>query len=587
MMVRFNEEEISALRARADIADVISHYLPLTRKGRAYVALCPFHDDHSPSMSISTDKQIYKCFVCGAGGNVFTFVQNYEKVSFPEAVVRVADLVGFQLSERPQSEETVRDPHREALYDILNETIRYTMYQLNTEAGLREKQYLEKRGLDDGICQRFEIGFNPGGDALYRFLHAKGYDDADMTACNVVRTSAGGISDVFAGRITFPIHDERGRPIGFSARTIDPENRSKYINTNDTELFQKGDIVYNLHRAKAAARREGCIYICEGVTDVIAFASAGIDNAVCTLGTSCTANQIRLLKKSASRIVFCYDGDDAGQAATWRGAKMAREAGCEVTVIDNSTGLDPDELLRGQGAQALKKMVKNEITWMEFVLKYLQRHTNLNNYLEKKEFIQRAQAEIRTLDDEFDRRHFTEELSKITGMRIDYVPDQRPKTYVGETLRKASAPDGTRQAEDLILGMMMNSAAACRVFEERLGFLPDAGKNALAMMLVDASRNAVINVSALIDGTDDSEMKELIARIGTDPDIKGYDEAVMNGAIRKILISVKTAQADAFREQLRSQTLNPESLAVISHEYQECLRDLRRYIDEESNEHSS
>jgi DNA primase catalytic core len=167
-----------------------------------------------------------------------------------------------------------------------------------------------------------------------------------MVAVNVARTGSQGVGDVYSNRITFPIHDAHGHPIGFSARTMDPNNPSKYVNTTDTVLFHKSDIVYNAHRARMAARREGKIYVCEGVTDVIAFARAGIENAVCTLGTACTKSQIRLLKSLAPRIVFCYDGDNAGQNATMKAGRLARSEGCDVSVVDNRTGLDPDELLK-------------------------------------------------------------------------------------------------------------------------------------------------------------------------------------------------------------------------------------------------
>ncbi|MBQ9154373.1 MAG: DNA primase [Solobacterium sp.] len=584
-MPRISDQEISELRSKADIAQVISHYLQVQRSGKSYKALCPFHPDHDPSLSISPERQIYKCFVCNAGGNVFTFVQNYEKVSFPEAVVRVADLVGFRLSENPEAQREASDPYTETLYRIMNETIRFTAYQMNTEAAAAQKEYLEKRGLDESVRQNFGIGYNPGGNALYQFLKAKGYEDADMNACNVVRFSYGNAHDVFADRITFPIHDERGNPIGFSARTLDPDNSSKYINTNDTELFHKSDIVYNCHRAKSAARRDGRVYVCEGVTDVIAFAKAGMDNAVCTLGTSCTQNQIRILKRMAPKIVFCYDGDDPGQAATWRGAKMAMKEGCQVSIIDNRTGLDPDEMIRKEGADALRRLASSEITWMEFALNYLQKHTNMSSYMEKREFVRKAQEEIAELPDEFDRQHFTAELARISGFRIDYTPVKKPGIYATETLQKAAAPNGTRQAEEMILAMMMNSPAACRRFEEHLGFLLDPARNAAAMMLVSAGRNNVIDAAAMIDSADDEEMKQLLARIGAMSDEIPYDEKIMDGAIRKIMISVKTAQADAFRSQLQ-QPLNSESFAVISREYQECLRDLRRYIDEENSDNS-
>ncbi|MCH4208048.1 MAG: DNA primase [Solobacterium sp.] len=584
-MAKISEAEISELRSKADIVDVIGHYLQVHKKGKSYVALCPFHEDHSPSMSISPDKQIYKCFVCGAGGNVFTFVQNYEKVSFPEAVAKVADLVGFQLSSNPAEDTRPKDPHRESLYSVLNETIRYTMYQMNTETASKEKDYLDQRGLSEEIRHKFEIGYNPNGDVLYQFLKAKGYADSDMTACNVIRTGSSGIHDVFSGRITFPIHDARGNPIGFSARTIEKDNPAKYINTNDTELFSKSDIVYNAHRARGEARRQGKLYVCEGVTDVIAFARAGMDNAVCTLGTSCTEHQIKLLKSLSPRIVFCYDGDEAGQHATWRAAKMARAANAAVTVIDNRTGKDPDEIIRSDGAEALQQLAKREISWMEFALNYLKNHTNLDNYLEKKEFVKKAQAEIAELDDEMDRQHFTDELASISGFHIEYQP-RSPLPVYAQPVRSAPSrvPDGTAEAEQLILSQMMAHPAASTQYEEKLGYLLDKDRNRLAMMIVDGWRSGKVTVNSLIDSTPDQSLKDMITDLATSAEFElPYDSKLIDGAIRKIMISVKKSQTEAFRQQL-SEPLNAESRELIVNEYQECLRDLRRYIDEENSE---
>ncbi|NCB33863.1 MAG: DNA primase [Erysipelotrichia bacterium] len=584
-MAKINEEEINALRSKADIVDIISHYLQVHKKGRSYTALCPFHDDHTPSMSISPDRQIYKCFVCGAGGNVFTFVQNYEKVTFPEAVSKVANLVGFELSSDPSEDTRPRDPHREALYKVLNEMIRYTMYQMNTEAAAREKEYLDARGLTEEIRQKFEIGYNPNGDVLHHFLEAKGYADNDMVSCNVIRTGASGIHDVFSGRITFPIHDMRGNPVGFSARTIDKDNPAKYINTNDTELFQKSDLVYNVHRARGEARRQGKLYVCEGVTDVIAFARAGMDNAVCTLGTSCTEHQIQILKSLAPRTVFCYDGDEAGQHATWRAAKMAKSAGCIVTIIDNRTGRDPDEIIRSEGSKALQELAGREVTWMEFALHYLELHTNMENYLEKKEFVQKAQAEIAELDDELDRQHFTQKLSEISGLRIDCQPKHPLPVYSQPRRNPLSRmPDGTEEAEELILSQMMAHPAASKQFEEKLGYLLDSSRNQVAMMVVDGWRSGNVTVSGLIDASADQPIKDLIAKLATSPGFElAYDANLIAGSIRKIMISVKKIQADAFRQQL-NQPMNSESRELIMNEYQECLRDLRRDIDEENSE---
>ena len=581
-MARISQDEIQAVRSRADIVDVIGHYLQVHRKGKSYVAICPFHDDHDPSMTISPDLQIYKCFVCGAGGNVFTFVQNYEKVSFPEAVGRVASLCGYSLSVQPEEYRPKQDPHKEALYKVLQETIRYTSYQLNTAEARIQKDYLNARGISSDMIARFEIGYNPSNDSLYRFLHAKGYSDSDLNDANVARISETGMHDVFADRITFPIHDAHGNPIGFSARSMDTASRAKYINTNDTEIFTKGDIVYNCHRAKTASRKEGRVYVCEGVTDVIAFARAGIDNAVCTLGTACTPHQINVLRSLAARIVFCYDGDKAGQAATFRAAKMARDAGCDVSVILNRTGLDPDEIIRQQSEQALRDLVKQEVSWMEFVLSYLSGRYNLNSYLEKKQFAQQVMAEINTLSDDTDRQYFTDELSRMTGMR--FTPEKK-REPVAAPLKRLSVRDGSEKAEEMILCMMMNSVKACTKFEEELGYLNGADNQTLAMMILDArhsGRNA--DPASLIDASEDQKIRNLISTLASLHEYAmPYDEKVMSGAIRKIKITVLSAEADAYKQQLSGE-LNQISRELILNKYANCLRELRRYIDEENSE---
>lgn len=586
-MARISEEEIDAVRNQADIVNVISHYLQVHKKGKDYVCLCPFHDDHSPSMSISPDRQIYKCFVCGNAGNVFTFVQNYEKVSFPEAVGKVAEMIGFHLSVQPDAYARPKDPHKEALYSVLNETINYTMYQVDTPAAARYKEYLEKRGLDAETRKTFQIGYNPIGNSLSEFLKAKGYEEKDLVSANVSRINDSGIHDVFEDRITFPIHDEQGNPIGFSARSINPENPSKYINTNDTDIFTKGYIVYNYHRARYTARKEGKIYVCEGVTDVIAFQRAGLDNAVCTLGTSCTNHQIQLLKNIAPKIVFCYDGDHAGQAATWRAAKMALEAGGNIAVVLNKTGKDPDEIIRDDGKDALKKLASQEISWMEFVLHYLSESTNMDSFLGKKEMVTKAMAEIKTLKDPMDRRYFTDELSRMTGFHLEYVDEPTPAEVqpIVQTGRLSNVPDGSKMAQEQILCMMMNSPAAVKHFEDKLGYLIDKDEQVLAMMIVDAMHSkGGIKAAELIDQTDVQSMKELIVHLVSGPYGNAeYDEDIMAGAIRKIKIKILSKQKEDYREQMKT-NLNDASLEILTQKYSDCIRELRRLIDEENSE---
>jgi DNA primase len=584
-MVRINQDEIDAVRNAADIVDIIGRYIQVQRKGKDYVALCPFHDDHSPSMSISPEKQIYKCFVCGNGGNVFTFVQNYEKISFPEAVGRVAEMIGYHLSVQPDKYQAPADPHKQKLYAVLNETIRFTMYQMDTAEALQEKEYLDKRGLNEKCRETFQIGYDPQGEALTKYLTAKGYEEKDLTAANVTRVNEHGTFDVFGGRITFPIHDAHGNPIGFSARTIDPENTSKYINTNDTDIFTKGDIVYNYHRARNAARHEGKLYVCEGVTDVIAFWRAGMENAVCTLGTSCTENQIHLLKHAGAHIVFCYDGDHAGQAATWRAAEMAKKAGCSISIVLNKTGKDPDEIIRDQGADALKQMVSQEISWMEFVLKYLSENTNMESYLEKKEMVKKAQAQIEELPDQTDREYFTQQLSSMTGFHIAVSSYQPEKTPIQEPVHRLKVPDGTQQAEEQILAMMMAYPEAAMKFEEELGFLISKDGQTAAMMILEKLHDGKsTDPASLIDATEDQNVKNLISRLADYiHDDQEYEEKKLAGAIRRIRIDVLEDEFRQYKEQLASE-LNSVSAKALLEKMTECAVRQRRLMDEEDSE---
>lgn len=585
-MAIYRQEEIDSLREQADIVDVISHYVQVHRSGKNYKAICPFHDDHDPSLSISAEKKIYKCFVCGNGGNVFTFVQNFENISFIEAVGKVAELTGFHLSEQAESFQKPKDPHKEKLYHVLNETIAYSMYQLDTQDASYAKEYLDKRGLDQEIRKTFQIGYIPSGDGLTRFLKAKGYEEKDMVSCNVSRINESGIHDVFSERITFPIHDQNGNPIGFSARSMDPQNPSKYINTNETDIFIKGDIVYNLHRAKSDARREGKIYLCEGVTDVIAFARAGIRNAVCTLGTACTDRQLNLLKRSATKIVFCYDGDRAGQNATYKAGKLARSLGCDVSIISNKTGKDPDEILKANGEEGLQELVKHEISWMEFVISYFKNSTNMDNYLEKKEMVEKVKSEIDALDDEMDRQYFSDQLSQLTGFHVEYRRRQQIPVKK-EPVHHLIVPDGTKQAEEMILTMMMLSPSACEKFEEELGYLISSDGQDLAMMVIDDIHTyGKANPNRLIDMSEKQSVKDLISKIMTsDAYSRPYDESIFAGAMRKIKIEVLQDEANQYKEQL-THALNGSSLQLLMSKYNECLQEQRRLMNEEDNARS-
>lgn len=584
--MRISDEDINAIRSQADITEIIGRYLPLVKKGRSMSAVCPFHDDHDPSMSISEDKQIYKCFVCGNGGNVFTFVQNYENIGYIESVAKVAEIINYPLEVKLTDFMPKKDPRKEALFKCLNEAIHFMRFQLNSTEGVAAMQYLQHRGLSKEIIEMFDVGYNGPNDQVVQFLKAKGYPESEMLATNLARLSERGLGDVFYNRITFPIYDSLGNPIAFTARTMDPDIGSKYINSNETELYIKGNVVYNYHRAKAAAKKEGRVLVTEGVMDVIAFARAGIFNVTATLGTACTKEQIRLLKQCSSHIVFCYDGDKAGRAATLKAAKLAMEHGLEVAIIQNKTGLDPDEIIDKYGIEELKAISRQEMVWMEFVFDEYQAQYNLENYSEKKEFALKVKKEIDELKDDFDRQSFLHRLVTLTGFSgAQLGQNERPliKTMVQPTkIRLNPLQNGKTNAENHILSQMLTSIEATEIFKKELGFLASEDGQRCAMLILDYyRRNESMVVADLLDACTSESQKKLILELSSNEMyFKEFDIELLDGSIRRFKRAMLEDRLQELQSKIKTVT-NPESKAILVYEKTQLQRELGDLKNEE------
>ncbi|WP_416324806.1 DNA primase [[Eubacterium] hominis] len=519
-MARLSDQEINQIRAKADIVDVVGHYVQLHRKGKDYRCICPFHDDHSPSMNISSEKQIYKCFVCGAGGNVFTFVKDYEKISFIEAVKKVADYAGVSISLDLDLPEKKVDPHLEALYKVCKDTIEFTHYQLNTLDAKRVKEYLYKRNITDDIIKKFELGFNPADDALYQFLHKKKHDDENLIGAGVARLTSIGYRDVFANRILIPIHDAMGNPVGFTARRLLENEEAKYINTTETDIYKKGQLIFNYHRAKPLARKAANVYLVEGAMDVLAFEKVQISNVVATLGTACTKEQIQLLKMMRARVIVCYDGDTAGKNATYKFGKLAKEQKLPFEIVDNKTGLDPDEIIDAYGKEELKSMVNKTISWIDFLFVFLMGRYDLENYSQKKEFAMEMAQEISQLENDFEQTNYYVRLRELTEFDMQVKKNEPIKKHVNQEYEKRmflTYPKTKRHhAEYEILSQMLNGIAACNRFKEDLGFLKDDTSNKLAIYIIDFYRtHDHIMVADLLDVIKEQNVKTLLLEIAS------------------------------------------------------------------------
>ena len=572
-----NKETIDDILRSVDIVDVIGHYINVIPKGKGYSAICPFHDDHDPSLSISQEKQLYKCFVCGNGGNAYTFVKNFKKVPFLEAVKEVADIAG-----KPIEVETTYkkvDPN-ERYHKLLNDYIEYTNYCLTgTKLGLSAKEYLINRGIDEEIIKEFKIGFNPDGDKVSTVLKAKEYSDEDMIKVGVSGFGKNGLYDIFHSRITFPIHDKNGNPIAFTARDFTNFSDSKYINSGGTILYNKGNVVFNYHRAITSSKQKGYVIVTEGVMDVIAYKRAGIDNVVATLGTACTNEQIKLLKELGKIIVLSYDGDKAGKNANLKLGGLLLQEGINAEVIDNNTGLDPDEIITNNGKNALRDLASRRLSYIDYVIKFYKESYNLDNYSNRKKMAIDISALIDKLNDQYDRDNYRNELYEITKIRIN-ANNSVKNDDIGYNVKGKSYNelllDGLSKAEYIILSQMAISKEAVMIFHKDLGYLLNDTNAKLASIIQDEYRKKDrCDLSTLYDEVDDEDVKNLIVNLGTVENLpSAYDKDILLGSIKRVKEEIIKQRKDYLKKKIEKSLVMDDETKEYIKEYTDILREL-------------
>jgi len=360
--MRYGEGLLEEILRRTDIVQLVGRRVKLARKGRMFWGCCPFHKENTPSFKVENERRTYKCFGCGAGGDAFKWLMETEGLSFPEAVQKLAGEAGVEL---PQwsAEDEARETRRKSLYEIVELACRFYEEQLKLRAGDAARSYLESRALNADIRKRFRLGYAPSGTALKEHLAGKSVGLEHMIEAGLVRPGEEGRAprDFFFDRVTFPISDPRGRVVAFGARTLKPDVQPKYINTGETALFSKGRLLYNLHAAREAALKGSTLVVAEGYMDVIALVRAGLEASVAPLGTALTEDQLSLLWRLAPEPVLCFDGDEAGARAARRAARLALGSlapGQSLRFAFLPTGDDPDDVLRAQGAAALRTMIE-------------------------------------------------------------------------------------------------------------------------------------------------------------------------------------------------------------------------------------
>ena len=491
-MVMISNEEINAIRKNCNIVDIISSYVPVTLKGKDYKCVCPFHDDHSPSMSISTSKQIYKCFSCGAAGNVFTFVQNFENVSFIEAVKIVAEKIGYQIN-GVFKQEAILKYQKE--YDLMEFVNKYYENSINTKSGLEAKDYLHKRGLSDEDINKFRIGLSLDEPAtLKNILEKKGYTIKTIEDLGLVNNVDGKFFDVFRGRIMFPLYDTEGHVIGYSARIYRGEAVAKYINTKETYLYKKGNYLYNYHLAKDEAKRSKKLIIVEGQMDAIRLYINGIKNVVALMGTALRKEQVELIKRLRCDVILGLDGDDAGKMATLKNGEILTQNNINVQVIRINLKKDPDEYVFTYGIDGYLKMINNPIDYLDFKLNTLKDDINPENTVELTNFINKVLDDLKTIKDPIYIDVSLTKLSKSTGIDKEVLKSRLNemsslKTITQEVFKKEEqiVPPSANLLDKItkkMLYYMLNDRKYVLEYQEKIGYFPNKIYRSIANEIV-------------------------------------------------------------------------------------------------------
>ena len=549
----YPDELIEEVRSRNDIVDVISGYVHLQKKGANYFGLCPFHNEKSPSFSVSRSKQMYYCFGCGAGGNVFTFLMEYENDTFPEAVKALADRAGISLPEADESEEAKREQSkRSRLLAINKEAAKYFYFQLRAKQGEPGLHYLRKRQLTDETIHRFGLGYaNKTADDLVRYLKGKGYSEELIREAGLCNTDEKhGMYDKFWNRVMFPIEDINHRVIGFGGRVMG-DGKPKYLNSPETPIFDKSRNLYGLNFARSS--RKGNIILCEGYMDVIAMHQAGFNQAVASLGTAFTLGQAGLLKRYAKEVLLSYDSDGAGVKAALRAIGILKEAGLTGRVINLEPYKDPDEFIKNLGAEAFQERIDNAENSFLFEIRMLQREYDLNDPEKKTEFHRAVAKKLCEFPEEVERENYLEAVAEKYHIGFESLrklvastaastglarPVERPKSGIQ---KKTTPEDNVKKTQRLLLTWLAEEPQIypkIAAFLSAEDFTEELYRKVADRLFENLSRGEV-NAAAIISMfPEEEEQREAAAIFNTslvEPETKKEKEK----ALHDILVSVK------------------------------------------------
>ena len=525
----YPEDIVEEVRTKNDIVDIVSGYVKLQKKGSNYFGLCPFHNEKSPSFSVSPSKQMYYCFGCGAGGNAITFLMEYENYSFPEALQVLADRAGVELPKEEMTKEARAQADLRATQLEINKlAANYFYYQLKQPQGKLGYDYLAGRKLSDATILHFGLGFaNKTSDDLYRYLKSKGYKDEILKETGLVSIEERGTHDKFWNRVMFPIMDVNNRVIGFGGRVMG-DGTPKYLNSPETRLFDKSRNLYGLNYARSS--RKKYMLICEGYMDVIAMHQAGFTNAVASLGTAFTSQHAMLIKRYTDQVILTYDSDGAGVKAALRAIPILKEVGISCKVLNMKPYKDPDEFIKNMGAEAFQERIDQAQNSFLFEIEVLKRDYNLEDPEQKTNFYNAVARKLLEFTEALERDNYTQAVareqfipyqelkqlvSRLSSRIVPGAEQPQPREEFSPRERKKEKEDGARQSQRLLLTWLIEDP---KLFDKIEGIItPDDFREDLyhqvAQMVFDGHARGDVNPAGILNHfiNDEEQYKEVAA----------------------------------------------------------------------------
>ena len=581
-MLRYSDEIIKEIRQNNDVVDIISQYVHLTRKGRNYFGLCPFHNEKSPSFSVSPDRQIFHCFGCGVGGNVYTFLMKIEGITFKEALEQLAERANIQLPTLTSGADTAKEELKAKVYKVNEFTAEFYHQNLYKPNAKMAQEYVKKRKLNQETLEAYKIGFSGKFDELYKALKQQGFGEKEILESGLVNKNDNGTYiDRYRNRLMFPICDARGKVIAFGGRVLD-DSKPKYINSPENIVYSKGRHLFGLNVAKKYSSKK--LLIVEGYMDVISLHQRGIENVVGALGTALTEQQGWLLRKSTEQVILGFDADGAGQTAVARSMEILQNMGCDMRVLQIEGAKDPDEFIVKFGEGRFKLAMENAISLVEFKVKNLRKDINLENAADKIKFLNEIAKILAKVENTIEREIYIEKIAKGYNISKEAIFAEVNKLIYSnskgiQTLQEQNKPirkveqnkeekisvnENLIKRENTIIALLID--ANKNVFEKiKQNIKPEDFKDSInreiAQKLYEELEKQDSNINKLIDTFDEETQNHITMVMATDYEIENVEKAVddilqkykrekLDDRKQEILKQLETEQDTEIKQQL-------------------------------------